>query len=187
MGYVSKYLRKDCNGEVGYFSDTNVQSYPVNWPEVYAWLGKLDFLVNGKIPAYAGRCTSTAKQRMSGVAYNGSSCRELRPISGLDVELVDNKVCDILEHEHLPDRRGYLRPSPSVKYQEQAAINTIKKVQSIFPDNFLVLNWADGCSQKPLAKARFEKWTEEHNDGYDYYPSWFEKIVRIVAGRIIKC
>jgi len=162
--------KKTHNGEV----------YPENWPEVYTWLGKLNFLINGKIPAYAGRCTTTASKRISGVAYSGSSYRNLRPIGGMDVDLVDSKVCDILEYEG----RGYLRPSASVKYQEQAAINTIKKAEEIFPDNFLVLNWADGCSQKPLAKARFEKWTEQHNDGYDYYPSWFEKIVRIVAERI---
>ena len=187
-------MRKDCNGKNVYYpSDKNKwpsgMSYPMNWPEVYTWLGKLGSLVNGKIPAYAGRCTSTAKQRISGVAYGGSTKRKLRPIAGYEVDLVDHKVCDLLEYTG----RGYLRPTPSLKFQEQAAINTIKKVEEIFPEKVLVLNSLDACKDTAQEWAswsrsdprfRFSEWVEKHNGGYDYYPNWFEKIVRIVTERI---
>ena len=194
-------MRKDCNGKSVYYpSDKNkwpdVQpNFPMNWPEVYTWLGKLGTLVNGKIPAYAGRCTSAAKQRISGVAYGGSTKRKLRPIAGYEVDLVDHKVCDLLEYTG----SGYLRPTPSLKFQEQAAINTIKKVEEIFPEKVLVLNSLDACkgdrewrswcgigtphAPKFPEVAKLSEWAEKHNGGYNYYPNWFEKIVRIVTER----
>jgi len=165
------------------------KDYPENWHEVYCWLGKARTWIEGKIPAYGGKCTSQAKRRISGVAYNGSVLRQQRPIAGMDVELVKRKVCAMPEFYDY--KSGcYLRGAPSIHFEEQAVLNTLHRAQAILPNKMIVLNVNNAVPDNKQwstkwgygrADEMFEKWCEKENNGYDYFPKWFAEILSKVS------
>tara|TARA_Y100000310_G_scaffold325644_1_gene389385 strand:+ start:1086 stop:1628 length:543 start_codon:yes stop_codon:yes gene_type:complete len=164
-------------------------AYPANWPETLMWLTTKKYK-SGKYALMANYSTRPPQlSRDSQIVYGGSK-EGNRPVLGRETKIISKRICE--DWDRPETATGYLHGFAEANFQHQAAINTAKKLASVFRDKILCLNKRDAIHWKPPSRHSsydgkegdelelFSAWATKENGGYTYFPKWFEQGCRVI-------